>query len=422
MADTTAAQPAALQRRMAAMKVEQEKERERLEDARRRAQSAGESVEAQLNIARDENEGLRSELRIAEAARDDARRSVDVSIEKQVDLKRDLRSALSELEVPAPLSAPLPRRPICTFLHASALRAPSTRLQTLRLELSLLRPYDVKPLPTTAAQLEHPELQPSPRYIFTGPAASPRGGGSSVGARLRPQSRIPGPTPNLAPYPNPPAQPKPKPDAGARPSTAYGHTGAGSAYGQRPGMLRSAAPRSQTLSPNPRPPLPPSSPQSPRPPAKWAGNSSRPPHTPSATSTNTTTTHTYHHKPTHTITSRCHGRRLVLTLARTPPSSGAHCHPHLHPLTLTLTSPSLSHRRGLPPELCRLDRVTRHGLGRRRLGRWWRAGSVGAAAPLAAEGERTDGRRHRLATPADAARRHAARRHTAQPGEAPTAD
>ena len=38
MADTTAAQPAALQRRMAAMKVEQEKERERLEDARRRAQ------------------------------------------------------------------------------------------------------------------------------------------------------------------------------------------------------------------------------------------------------------------------------------------------------------------------------------------------------------------------------------------------
>ena len=38
MADTTAAQPAALQRRMAAMKVEQEKERESLEDARRRAQ------------------------------------------------------------------------------------------------------------------------------------------------------------------------------------------------------------------------------------------------------------------------------------------------------------------------------------------------------------------------------------------------
>jgi len=130
MADTTAAQPAALQRRMAAMKVEQEKERERLEDARRRAQSAGESVEAQLNIARDENEGLRSELRIAEAARDDARRSVDVSIEKQVDLKRDLRSALSELEVPAPLSAPLPRRPslgapfapFCTPPHSEPLQ------------------------------------------------------------------------------------------------------------------------------------------------------------------------------------------------------------------------------------------------------------------------------------------------------------
>ena len=130
MADTTAAQPAELQRRMAAMKVEQEEERERLEDARRRAQSAGESVEAQLNIARDENEGLRSELRIAEAARDDARRSVDVSIEKQVDLKRDLRSALSELEVPAPLSAPLPRRPslgapfapFCTPPHSEPLQ------------------------------------------------------------------------------------------------------------------------------------------------------------------------------------------------------------------------------------------------------------------------------------------------------------
>ena len=118
MADTTAAQPAELQRRMAAMKVEQEEERERLEDARRRAQSAGESIEAQLDIARAENEGLRSELRIAEAARDDARRSVDVSIEKQVDLKRDLRSTLSELEVPAPPSAPSlgapPRRPVCT--------------------------------------------------------------------------------------------------------------------------------------------------------------------------------------------------------------------------------------------------------------------------------------------------------------------
>ena len=131
MADTTAAQPAALQRRMAAMKVEQEEDRERLEDARRRAQSAGESVEAQLDIARDENKGLRSELRIAEAARDDARRSVDVSIEKQVDLQRDLRSTLSELEVPTPLYAPslgaLPRRPMhlsARLPHPTALSAP----------------------------------------------------------------------------------------------------------------------------------------------------------------------------------------------------------------------------------------------------------------------------------------------------------
>ena len=38
MADTTAARPAALQRRMAAMKVEQDEEIEMLEDARRRAQ------------------------------------------------------------------------------------------------------------------------------------------------------------------------------------------------------------------------------------------------------------------------------------------------------------------------------------------------------------------------------------------------
>ena len=266
MADTTAAQPAALQRRMAAMKVEQDEERERLEDARRRAQSAGESIEAQLDIAHMANEGLRAELRIAEAARDDARRSVDVSIEKQVDLKRDLRAALSELEVLSPLPAPslgallplgAPFAPFCT--HASLaplrslhpLRAPSTRLQTLRLELSLLRPYEVKPLPTTAAQLEHPELQPSPRHIFTGPGGSPRGGstrggGSSMGARLRPQTRIPAPAPTclLAPIPQP--SPNSKPGARARPSTAYDHTGAGSAYGQRPGMLRSAAPRPQT--------------------------------------------------------------------------------------------------------------------------------------------------------------------------------
>ena len=180
MADTTAARPAALQRRMAAMKVEQDEEIEMLEDARRRAQSAGESIEAQLDIENTVNKGLRSELRIAEAARDDARRSVDVVDQRSVDLKRDLRSARSELEVPAPLSAPslgaLPRRPICTSHHASLtqlrsphpLRAPSTRLQTLRLEISRLRPYEAKPLPTTAAlrryaaqqELEHAELQP----------------------------------------------------------------------------------------------------------------------------------------------------------------------------------------------------------------------------------------------------------------------
>ena len=72
------------------------------------------------------------------------------------------------------------------------LGAPAPHLQTLRLELSLLRPYEVKPLPTTAAQLEHPELQPSPRYIFTGPGASlgasPRGVTSSTGARVRPRT------------------------------------------------------------------------------------------------------------------------------------------------------------------------------------------------------------------------------------------
>ena len=123
MADTTAARPAALQRRMAAMKVEQDEEIEMLEDARRRAQSAGESIEAQLDIENTVNKGLRSELRIAEAARDDARRSVDVVDQRSVDLKRDLRSARSELEVPAHLSAPslgaLPWRPMCTSQHAS---------------------------------------------------------------------------------------------------------------------------------------------------------------------------------------------------------------------------------------------------------------------------------------------------------------
>ena len=105
-----------------------EAERERLEDARRRAQSDGESIVAQLEIAKLENAGLRDQLEIARAENAQARRSVEVSIEKQVDLKRDLQSALSELE-------------------------------TLRLELSLLRPYEVKPLPAAAAQLENPELQ-----------------------------------------------------------------------------------------------------------------------------------------------------------------------------------------------------------------------------------------------------------------------
>ena len=101
MADTAASRPAALQRKIQVMQVQQEEERERLEDARRRAQSAEESVEAQLDIARAENAGLRSELQIAKAAGDSARRSVEVSVEKQVDLKRNLRSALSELEVSA---------------------------------------------------------------------------------------------------------------------------------------------------------------------------------------------------------------------------------------------------------------------------------------------------------------------------------
>ena len=189
LADTTAAKPADLQRRMAAMEAEQEAERERLEDARRRAQSDGESIVAQLEIAKLENAGLRDQLEIARAENAQARRSVEVSIEKQVDLKRDLQSALSELE-------------------------------TLRLELSLLRPYEVKPLPAAAAQLENPELQPPPRSVSTGPGASPRGGGSSMGAC-------------------------------ARPSTAYGHTGAGSAHGQqRPGMRRTDA---RTLSPEPEP-------------------------------------------------------------------------------------------------------------------------------------------------------------------------
>ena len=189
LADTTAAKPADLQRQMAAMEAEQEAERERLEDARRRAQSDGESIVAQLEIAKLENAGLRDQLEIARAENAQARRSVEVSIEKQVDLKRDLQSALSELE-------------------------------TLRLELSLLRPYEVKPLPAAAAQLENPELQPPPRSVSTGPGASPRGGGSSMGAC-------------------------------ARPSTAYGHTGAGSAHGQqRPGMRRTDA---RTLSPEPEP-------------------------------------------------------------------------------------------------------------------------------------------------------------------------
>eukprot|EP00964_Phaeocystis_antarctica_P105179 scaffold70233_cov63-Phaeocystis_antarctica.AAC.5 len=180
MADTTAARPAALQRRMAAMKVEQDEEIEMLEDARRRAQSAGESIEAQLDIENTVNKGLRSELRIAEAARDDARRSVDVVDQRSVDLKRDLRSARFELEVPAPLSAPslgaLPWRPI----------APSTRLQTLRLEISRLRPYEAKPLPTTAAlrryaaqqELEHAELQPPGP---SGPAGVAVYGGEAAG-------------------------------------------------------------------------------------------------------------------------------------------------------------------------------------------------------------------------------------------------
>ena len=115
MADTVADRPAVLQSRMKAMQEEREREREKLEDTRRRAQSAGESVEAQLAIARHENDGLRSELRIAEAARDDPRRSVEESGEKQLDLRRDLRSALSELE--APLLSISPLRP---FLHTRA--------------------------------------------------------------------------------------------------------------------------------------------------------------------------------------------------------------------------------------------------------------------------------------------------------------
>ena len=189
-------------------------------------------------------------------------------------------------------------------------------------------------------------------------------------------------------------------------------------------MLRSAAPRSQTTSSQPSPAVaaPPRLRALGRRP-NGRGIRAAPPPPFSATSTYTTTTHTLTPpQPTHTITSRCQGQRLVLTVTPTPPSSRANFHPHLHPLMLTLTSPSPSHRRGLPPERCRLDRATGHGLGRRWQGRWRRAGPVGAAAPLAAEGERADGRHHRVATRADAARRHAARRQTAQPGEAPTAD
>ena len=161
MADTVADRPAVLQSRLKAMQEEREREREKLEDTRRRAQSAGESVEAQLAIARHENDGLRSELRIAEAARDDPRRSVEESGEKQLDLRRDLRSALSELE--APLLSISPLRP---FLHTRA---------TCNLSSPPLAPHHTRPRAPQSANLQPGAFSFADAAARAQPAAALRG-------------------------------------------------------------------------------------------------------------------------------------------------------------------------------------------------------------------------------------------------------
>ena len=260
---------------MAAMKVEQEEERERLEDARRRAQSVGDWWRRSSISLVTRTRGCApscASLRLHATTR----RSVDVSIDKQVDLKRDLLSALSELEVPAPLSAPslgalprrslgaLPRRPPSAphmhlsscFPHPTALSAPPQS------------PFNPSADPAARAQptaTVRGQAAPHNRRAARAPRAAavasiylhepgPLAAGRRVFHERAPAVSTPNPSPkpNLTPHPNPSAQPKPKPGARARPSTAYSHTGAGSAaYGQRPGMLRSAAPRSQTTSSKP---------------------------------------------------------------------------------------------------------------------------------------------------------------------------
>ena len=121
-ADAVADRPARLRRQMEEMQGELDRERSDLERERLNAQALGRTVEEQLQAARVENEQLRNQLQYSNNARDAALRDLEQSSDRQRLLQRDLRSALAELE-------------------------------TLRLELNLLRPYEVRPLPSAAAQV-----------------------------------------------------------------------------------------------------------------------------------------------------------------------------------------------------------------------------------------------------------------------------
>lgn len=199
-ADAAAERPAMLMRQIAALQEEREREREEMENQRMQVELAGQTAEEQLVSAKREIEKLRTQASKSEAGRDAALRDLEKSSEQQRRLQLDLDAANSEL-------------------------------QMLRLELNLLRPYEVPPLPSAAAQLEHPELEPPP---------SPRVG-SLHGAPLKP--RTPGrprPDSELGPKPAsllssprgrpvtanqpPPGNPQPSPRPGAssrqRPSTA----------------------------------------------------------------------------------------------------------------------------------------------------------------------------------------------------------
>lgn len=127
--------PAQLLRDMEGLQQEREREREEWEREREGASEADLPGEERARMQAAEIEDLKRELRVSNMARDAARRESEQSQQRQRSLQLDLNSAQQEM-------------------------------QTMRLELNLLRPYEVAPLPSAALQLDHPELRP---------AASPRG-------------------------------------------------------------------------------------------------------------------------------------------------------------------------------------------------------------------------------------------------------